>query len=232
MKLDSSMAELYASAKYILELGSSNGEHTRHFTGKVTVIDLDETKLATSAREHNVTGIIKHDFTELPLPVDKQFDCVLCREVIEHLYLPQALSLIAELERITYGTLIFSTPNVTNFTQLVRYILTGKIPFYNSYTTSEKIIYFMKHRRRPDILKMRKEFTEKYDKEPKDISMHRSVFDADFFRQRGYTAYGVTGEYTREIMNNGTTVHIADMIFDTFPSLAGTIIAMKNCNNS
>ena len=228
LKINQLLNDLHVSAKHILEIGSSAGIHTKYFSGHVTVIDLDENKLSRSAECNNTIATIKHDLTLLPLPFDKKFDCVLCLEVIEHLNLAQAIELISELERITEGTLIFSTPNVNNFTQLIRFFITRELPFYNSYTLFEKIIYTLTNLKIPSMEDLRHEFCERHDTHPKDIGMHRSSFDTSFFKQRGYTTYGTISEFSADLIKNEFILKCCAKLVDSVPSISGTVIAVKN----
>lgn len=227
--LEAVIAEAFSSAQSVLEIGSSAGGHTHGFDGEVTVIDLDEAKLAASVASAKRVQALKHDLSVLPLPVTRKYDCVICFEVVEHLERPQALALIDELERVTSkgGTLIISTPNVNNITQLLRWLVTRDLTYYGSFTTSEKFIYFLRHGRFPDMDALSQEFKNSYDGERKDITRHRCSFSSDFFQRKGFHVQGFVGDYIRDILGCPRISSVIERLFTRFPAISGSILAKK-----
>lgn len=173
----------------VLEIGSSAGLHTGGLRAGVTVLDLDPDKLRASGRCGNVTALVRHDLTALPLPVEGPFDLILCLEVLEHLEWPAAVALLDQLEGLCGGALVLSTPQVTNLTQFLRFLITRQVLFDGSYTLVERLLYRLQkgewYDREGELARLRA-----IEKEHPDLGRHKCCVPTRFLRRRGYAVTG------------------------------------------
>ncbi|MBR8316074.1 class I SAM-dependent methyltransferase [Burkholderia dolosa] len=109
--------EANASPSKILDIPAGSGifaqelERLGHFVVKADI--------------HGIDGFVHANMDE-PLPMkDGEFDAVTCLEGIEHLVNP--VGLLQELVRVTApgGTIVISTPNITNLHSRLQFLFTG-----------------------------------------------------------------------------------------------------------
>ncbi len=181
----------------ILEVGSSGGLHIEDLVGEIHIIDLDLDKLKETESRRPDAYTYRHDLSVLPLPVQGKFDLILCLEVLEHLERDDALHLLAELESLSVGAIVLSTPNVTEFTQLLRFLITRDLPYYGSYTIGEKIIYFLKHGKLFDPSGVNQGSNSRLVTS-EELGRHKTSFSHHFFTARGYRVSGGASNYIFE----------------------------------
>ena len=224
------IARFDGPGKRILEVGSSSGLHTKNLRGQVTVLDLDTARLEASGRYPNVEALIRHDLGQLPLPVTKPFDMILCLEVLEHLEWKDAVALLDHLEGLTTGGIVFSTPNVTNITQLLRFFLMRELPFYGSYTIVEKILYRVIHGHWFDV-KKEVAILQSLQNDESILSRHKCCFNFSYFRRRGYMVTGGTSIFMQQYKLLRMLNTPLKITLDLLYFLSGTIWAYKMIDN-
>lgn len=104
--------------------GGTSGGWLQAHTAKYLGVDISESALAV-ARERGLDVEQIGDAAELPL-ADASFDCVVCTEVLEHLFEPQVA--LAEIHRVLRpeGRLIITVPNVAHWRNRLDLALLGR----------------------------------------------------------------------------------------------------------
>src|SRR5581483_10452532 len=118
------------SNKKILDIGCAEGDLGKFFkTKKNQVVGIDISKDAIKIAQKRLDRAIVLDVTQnkLPFPA-KEFDLVICSEVIEHLL--SADKLLSEIKRVLKkdGFLIISTPNILYWGHRLQF-LKGKFEY-------------------------------------------------------------------------------------------------------
>lgn len=104
--------------KVILDAGCGRGINgyliraSRNLKGsKLIGIEINDTYLNLCKKHKIYDKLIKHRLPTVPLK-DKSVDFLICLEVIEHLTKKDGLKLLDELERVSRGRIIVTTPNL------------------------------------------------------------------------------------------------------------------------
>jgi SAM-dependent methyltransferase len=90
----------------VLDAGCGNGFITGHLRARECVIGLDR---SAEAIKHVAGPAVLGSIAQLPF-ADRQFEAVLCSEVLEHLPSPLFEQAVAELSRVTERVLIVGVP--------------------------------------------------------------------------------------------------------------------------
>lgn len=104
------LQDLLSNCESFLDLGCGTGEYLSDTNESVEFkygLDLSSHYLIR-CKKHEATDLIQGSLEKLPFK-NRIIDCVLCSEVIEHIYTPQTT--IREILRISRKTIIISTPN-------------------------------------------------------------------------------------------------------------------------
>lgn len=212
----------------VLDVGCGTGEYIPYLKGKITGIDFDKKLVAIAKQKYPKVKFLIHDCTKLPLPIKSDVDFIFSTELVEHLKKNDAIKLIKEFEK-TSRIIFISTPNVNNFTSLVRFIVFRTIAIAGTPNTVEKVLFFLKNKKK----------TPKFSKYPvveekllegnpnKDLHYHVSNFNTAFFKMRGYRVIGGLGFMSYNAIKNKTIRNMLDAFFYYFPYFAGDILAIK-----
>jgi len=101
----------------VLDVGCGSSPVITRFSGAVG-IDVNEGKLLFMKERRSDTSFVRASGDHIPFGANT-FDCILCLEVIEHVYNPVAL--FQEMNRVLVprGKFILATPNYGSFTWLI-----------------------------------------------------------------------------------------------------------------
>ena len=122
----------------LLDIGCGNGETTKTFcTNGNCVIGIDVRNRVSSATRESFQFILA-DATHLPFK-DKCFDVAVSFDVIEHII--DDRTVLREAFRVLKkkGTLFIETPNAARLSQRLSRLLTGRLPTYPRYYSSDVI---------------------------------------------------------------------------------------------
>jgi len=213
----------------VLDVGCGIGQYFPYLKGSITGIDFDIKNVRRARKSFPNAKVIHHDLSKLPLPVDKKYDLVICLELIEHIKKKDALRLIKELEKITKGYLLISTPNINNFTSFVRYILFRQLEIAGHPNTVEKVLHYIKYRSFPP------KHNKYYVMEPgsdnqianKNLHFHISNFNSTEFKSKGYKVVGGLGQVNYEMIKNKKLRKFVESVFYHFPYFSGSFLAIK-----
>jgi SAM-dependent methyltransferase len=215
----------------VLDIGCGIGQYFPYLKGNITGIDFDLKNVKRARKNYPKAKVFHHDLSKFPLPVDRKYDVVICLELIEHMKKKDALKLIRELEKITKGYLLISTPNINNFTSLVRYVLFKQLEIAGSSNTVEKILYLLKYKKLPP--KNNKYYVMEPGSENeisnKNLHFHVSNFSSTEFKRKGYQVLGGLGQVNYETIKNKRIRMLVEYIFYRFPYFSGSFLAIKKC---
>ena len=128
--------------KLVLDVGCGTGKFIFQLFKycKPTLIGVDgPTSVANRAVERGYKEVIVvEDLNVDPLPFQQDyFDCVICKDVMEHLYDPKfALSEINRVLRIG-GTFLFHVPNHFPFIGRLRFLINNKLDTFSYFSPNE-----------------------------------------------------------------------------------------------
>ena len=105
--------KLDRGSKLVLDVGCGKGEPMafikKHVKFKAVGVDIFPPYLRTAQQNGIYEDVILADVTNLPLK-DRQFDTVICMEVLEHLEKEDGEKLLGELERVARRQILITTP--------------------------------------------------------------------------------------------------------------------------
>ncbi len=213
----------------VLDVGCGIGQYFPYLKGKITGFDFDKKNVERAKKKFPEAKVFHFDLTKRPLPGLKKYDVVICLEVVEHMKKRDALLLIKELEKKTNGYLLISTPNINNFTSLLRFLMTRKVEIAGEANVVEKILYFILNRKFPP--KNNKYYVMESDSPDlisnKSLHYHVSNFSSGDFKKMGYRVVGGLGQVNYDIIGNQMLKNFIEKIFYYFPYLAGSFLAIK-----
>lgn len=217
----------------ILDVGCGTGEYIPFFKGYVTGIDFDTALINSAKQKFPKSSFIRHDCTKLPLPIKNKFNLIFSTELIEHLKRRDAVRLIKELEKKSNGYILISTPNVNNFTTLLRFILFRTVAIAGEPNTAEKILFFLKNRRTAPKINKYPVVDESLlaDNPHKELHYHISSFNTSFFTRNNYKVVGGLGFISQNAIKNKYLSKVLNKLFYYFPYFAGDILAIKKVGN-
>ena len=105
----------------ILDAGCGEGILVEEFKGKgYDIVGMD--------LNYSSKHVKKGDITAMPFK-DKEFDLVLCLDIIEHLNFHQQEKAVSEIKRVLKkdGRLLLTIPNLAHFASRISFLLTGKL---------------------------------------------------------------------------------------------------------
>jgi len=116
----------------VLDLGCGNGKFTLEIKRKIGTrlvygVDIHEPSLR-KASKHGII-VVKHDLNVFPYPFNSnEFDVIVSRQVIEHLYYP--VKFLKEIHRMLKpgGYVVISTENLASWDNIIALLL-GYTPF-------------------------------------------------------------------------------------------------------
>lgn len=123
-------SQLVGKCQRILDIGCGEGLLATLTKGKYEEffgVDISQVALEI-ARSRGVRAFrINIDIEKLAFP-DNYFDCVVCLDVIEHVFDPAHL--LSEAKRVTAdgGSFIISTPNIRHWAHLMQLVVKGRFP--------------------------------------------------------------------------------------------------------
>lgn len=133
-----------AEGDTLLEIGSAGGEMTADLSKKIPNIIASDISLAYLRQAKKIVvsaKFVRLDIHELPFD-DESFDCVICTEVLEHVYSPYKA--LDEIHRILKpkGSLILSVPNNMIFIRIFWHLMKRKEKFSCLDTMNMHINFF------------------------------------------------------------------------------------------
>lgn len=214
----------------VLDVGCGIGQYFPYLKGKITGIDFDKKNVQRAKQSYADTKVFHWDLTKRPLPGSSTYDIVLCLEVIEHMKSKDALMLVTDLEKKAKDYLFISTPNINNFTSLLRFVLFRQIEIAGEANTVEKILYYFVHKKLPP--KQNKYYVMESDSPElisnKSLHYHVSNFSSSDFKRRGYKVIGGLGQVNYDAIKNERIKMIVESIFYYFPYFSGSFLAIKD----
>jgi 2-polyprenyl-3-methyl-5-hydroxy-6-metoxy-1,4-benzoquinol methylase len=100
------------AASSLLDAGCGEGETLARLNGvlpaRTAAVDISEAAVRFTARRLPSVDVTRHSVDDLPF-VDRDFELVLCLEVLEHLPDPEAA--LTELARVSRGHIVISVPH-------------------------------------------------------------------------------------------------------------------------
>lgn len=192
-----------------LDVGCGIEIYHRFFKGEVIGIDIIPELIKEAKRLNPKSYFLVGDIRKgLPFE-NKKFDFTLCSEVIEHLKPSENQELLRELDRVTKGTIIITTPNVDFFTKTL-------IKLFPS--------LFLKQDEVAKSIKNSIHF------------VHKDTWDSKRLGKQGYEVYGCLGWVTYYRFSKNKIIHLLLQIYDKFiwhfPFFAGTLIGIKKIKQS
>jgi ubiquinone/menaquinone biosynthesis C-methylase UbiE len=117
-----------AEGDNLLEIGCAGGEITANLSKKIANVvasDISLTYLKKAKKNAPSGKFVRLDIHNLPFD-DESFDCVVCTEVLEHVYSPYKA--LDEIHRILKpkGSLILSVPNNMTFSRIFGHLMKRK----------------------------------------------------------------------------------------------------------
>lgn len=211
----------------VLDVGCGIGQYIPLYKGKITGIDFDKRNLIRAKKRFPKARFIQYDLNKNTLPVSEKFDLIICLDVVEHLEIKQALKLIKNLENLNGGYLFISTPNINNFTTLLRFLMFRTVEIAGKPNFMEKSIYFVLHRKFPPkknkyfIMESGDEFSNE------ELHYHVSGFNSGYFRKRGYRVVGGLGFVIYQMIKNKNLRMILDKLYFHMPYFSGSFLAIR-----
>jgi len=211
----------------ILDVGSGIGQYIPYLKGEITAIDYDEKNLARLKKKYPKVKTLRHDLNKLPIPLKTKYDLIICFDVIEHLEKKNALNLIKELEKISKGVVMLSTPNINNFTSFLRFIFIRKLSIAGKPNFTEKIIFFLQNNKMPKS--KYKYFVMEHSDEFSDESLHYHIcnFSERELGKLGYKTIGGIGFFTYNRIPHYLSKFF-DSFFNFFPYFSGSVLGVKS----
>ena len=128
----------------LLEIGGAGGEMTVKLSKKISNVvasDISLTYLKRATINAPSARFVRLDIHNLPFN-DESFDCVVCTEVLEHVYSPYKA--LDEIHRILKpkGSLILSVPNNMTFSRIFWHLMKRKEQYISLNTMDMHINFF------------------------------------------------------------------------------------------
>lgn len=129
-----------------VDIGCGSGAHFSELADQKEIwlegVDApnDYTQIAIERGYREIKNVNDFNFSKLPYD-DNSVDCILCKDVLEHLYNP--LFLIQECERVlkVNGTFLFHVPNHFSLYGRLKFLFLNKLDTFNYFGNDNRFSY-------------------------------------------------------------------------------------------